>query len=220
MQVEVSTQKFPLVGNSTVSYNKLREGMRGQRIRASVFLTCNQFHRHGEGTERQSDGRSKFCNAVWVKGSGKSMREILKINNFIKVIIVHYTGKFISEDVYLLFLLSYIWDLERYSQEKNHFYWMLKMHNLKAEISLVILKQVMPIHQCLSYCLMFFITSPFSCWITFCSCSRMQLSPLQLPENWIYLYLSSSEKRQFHIFLYLHNISREMGFILGLVIFA
>ena len=42
-------------------------GMRGQRIRASVFLTYNQFHRHGEGTERQSDGRSKFCNAVRVK---------------------------------------------------------------------------------------------------------------------------------------------------------
>ena len=92
--------EVPMGGEQHNLIQQAQGGMRGQRIRASVFLTYNQFHRQGEGIERQSDGRSKFCNAVRVKGSGKTVREILKINNFIKVITVHYTGKFISEDVY------------------------------------------------------------------------------------------------------------------------
>lgn len=92
--------EVPMGGEQHNLIQQAQGGMRGQRIRASVFLTYNQFHRQGEGIERKSDGRSKFCNAVRVKGSGKTVREILKINNFIKVITVHYTGKFISEDVY------------------------------------------------------------------------------------------------------------------------
>lgn len=56
--------EVPIGGEQHSLIQQTQGGMRGQRIRASVFLTYNQFHRHDEGTERQSDGRSKFCNAV------------------------------------------------------------------------------------------------------------------------------------------------------------